>query len=183
MSGDETPPKPTIVSAKEAARRIDVSPATMGRYLEQGRVSFKRRPDGNGYLIDLSDLYRAFPDAWKKLQEAELETAEQNGLEQSETPDGTPRETGSAALKTEIRMLREMLERANLDLDRERRTASDAVEDYRRRLDDEARERRALAAQLLTYQQPPAPPAAPTPPVSPTPSARGGIRSWFRKAS
>ena len=188
MSNDETPPQdhqpPSFVSSTEAAKIVGVSKPTMGRYLAKGRVSYRKAEHGDGYQIDMADLARAFPDEVTKwLQQQRGETPETGELKQPETGNATHETPNqNEGLRVEVKMLREMLANAKLDLERERRAASEAIDDYRNRLDQADSERRALSIQLLTFTQPPAPPPS-DPAPSPTTPTKGGILGWFRKAS
>lgn len=175
MADDETPEIPKKFSMLAAGRAIGKSKASMHRYIESGRISASK-VDG-GYEIDPAELFRVFPEAFNKFRETGSGNPEGDDAEPHET-DGTVPQTANenSALRAQIKMLRELVERADLDLDRERRAASDAIADYRRRLDLADSERRALNQQLLTYQQPPVPVS------EPVPVRRGGFLGLFRKA-
>lgn len=111
-------------SASQAAQEVGKSIPTITRAIKSGKLSAHRLESG-GYEIDPAELFRVFPKV----------TANTN-----ETPpmlgDETP--SDNKVLQVEIEMLREMLEQ-------ERSTVSD----LRRRLDDEAAERRQLSQRLL----------------------------------
>lgn len=121
------------LSASEAAKRTGKSVPTITRAIKSGKISADRQPEG-GYQIDPAELFRVFPAV--------------TGNDNATPPklgNETPNET--SILQREVEMLREMLEQ-------ERGT----VADLRRRLDDEAEERRSLATRLLTDQRPQAKP-------------------------
>lgn len=173
-------------SMLQAAKEIGVAQSTMHRYIKSGRVSATRHDDGS-YEIDASELHRAFPAGWRKKGETVSEPPVPNDAEPGKTPSGTPAE--NLSLRTEIRMLREMLERADLDQDRQRREADATISDLRARLDQEGEERRSLNLRLLAYQPAPdvPPPAGPagTPAATTVGSAapvRRGLFGLLRKA-
>lgn len=171
-------------SMLQAAKEIGVSQSTMHRYIKSGKVSAARL-DSGGYEIDPSELFRAFPPGWKKKGETGSETPSRDESEPHETGGETSGETG--VLRAEVKMLREMLERADLDADRDRRAAAETIDDLRKRLDREGEERRSLNLRLLQYQTPPTPPVDPTaPPASPSPGSgdrsRGGFMGFFKRA-
>ena len=95
----------------EAARLTGKSKSTISRAVKSGRISATR--DGNRVLIDPSELARVF-DA------TVAQPLQSNDPQPPEEPHHAP---AVEALNTEIRMLREML-------DRERET----VDDLRQRL-------------------------------------------------
>ena len=112
-------------SASKAAEATGKSIPTITRAIKSGKLSAEKQ-DGGGYLIDASELFRAFPPA------------------SNETPV-TPNTLGietpifDKALEVEVKLLREQLER-------ERELNSDLAKDR-----DEWR-RQATA--LLTDQRP-----------------------------
>lgn len=112
------------LSLGEAAKLTGKAKSTIFRAIKKGDLSAQR--DGNRYMIDPAELHRVF-------EVGAPENVPRNDPQpQNETPQNT------AALETEIRLLRELL-------DRER----DTVEDLRQRLD------RSQA--LLEHRKDPAP--------------------------
>ena len=113
------------MSASQAAKETGKSIPTITRAIKSGKLSADKQ-DGGGYLIDASELFRAFPPASN-------ETPVTPNVLGSETP------IPDKALEVEVKMLREQLER-------ERDLNSDLAKDR-----DEWR-RQATA--LLTDQRP-----------------------------
>ena len=116
------------VSMTKGAELAGVSKGTVSKALKTGRLSYAEKTD-NGYLIDTSELFRAFPPK-------QPETVEQARLE---TPSGNPEtlvETGG--LRREIELLREQL-----------RDRDGVVEDLRHRLDLSDAERREAQARVI----------------------------------
>lgn len=129
---------------KQAAREVGVSASTMHRYIKRGRISAERL-EGGGYAIDASELVRVFPEGWPR----------KSAPVPKEPPGPLPNEAETAILRAEVKMLREMLDRADMALERDRRAAADTIDDLRQRLDREGEERRSLSARLLTFQSQP----------------------------
>jgi excisionase family DNA binding protein len=126
----------------EAAQVIGKSKATVLRAIAKGRLSANRDEVGM-FHIDPSELHRAFPP---------------NGGAPPEslhaTSDDAARSDVAARLTAAEARIAEMQEAARL--------RDDTIADLRRRLDDEAAERRRLTALLADLRSPqPAPPAAP----------------------
>ena len=124
------------LSLSQAAKESGTSKPTLSRWIAKGRVSAAKQPDGS-YLIDASELDR-IRDMMKRGNGYGNPT-----VKQSETPHET------SVLQREIELLRERLG----DKD-------NVIDDLRRRLDEEAEERRMTQAKftgLLTDQRPHAP--------------------------
>lgn len=123
-----------------AAKACGVGRTTILRAINTGRISALKDDKGN-YAIDPAELHRVFPPIASK-------QTEEHQMERDATGVGTG---GTAVFLAKIEGLEALLER-------ERET----VTDLRRRLDDEAAERRRLTA-LLTHQPESKPEAAPVP--------------------
>lgn len=117
------------LSASQAAKAVGVSIPTITRAIKNGVISAERISSG-GYRIDASELDRIKAN----VTHVKGKTL---GLEPPIT---------DIALRREIEILREMLER-------ERETVSD----LRTRLDSEGEERRRLTS-ILTHEKPQEPP-------------------------
>ena len=126
-----------------AAKACGVGRTTILRAIKTGKIS-ALKDDKGSYAIDPAELHRVFPPVAS-------EQIEEQQMERDATGNGTG---GTAVLLAKIEGLEALL-------DRERET----VTDLRRRLDDEAAERRRLTA-LLTHQPESKPEAAPVPPSS-----------------
>lgn len=97
------------LSASQAAKETGKSIPTITRAIKSGKLSAEKQ-DGGGYLIDASELFRAFPPASN-------ETPVTPNTLVSETP------IPDKALEVEVKMLRELLERErdlNADLAKDR---------------------------------------------------------------
>lgn len=90
------------VSMTQAASLVGKSKGTLSKALKSGRLSYAEKTD-NGYLIEISELYRVFP---KKPDEP----VERVRLE---TPSETARVEGEA-LRREADLLRSQIEDLSL---------------------------------------------------------------------
>lgn len=69
--------KNSFMSTREAAKEAGYSPMQLQNYITSGKLSATRGSDGK-YLIDRSEFYRVFPDAYKqKSQENTKEISEE----------------------------------------------------------------------------------------------------------
>ncbi|HHR1287491.1 TPA: hypothetical protein ACS3CI_003245 [Legionella pneumophila] len=69
--------KSSFMSTREAAKEAGYSARHLQNFITSGKLSAKRGSDGK-YLIDRSEFYRVFPDAYKqKLQENPKEISEE----------------------------------------------------------------------------------------------------------
>jgi len=135
-----------------AAKACGVGRTTILRAIKSGRIS-AIKDDKGSYAIDPAELHRVFPPV-----------AVEQSAEQAMERDATGRGAGgTAVLLTKIEGLEALL-------NRERET----VDDLRRRLDDEATERRRLTA-LLTHQPEPKPEAPPLPPEPEATASKGAL--------
>lgn len=119
----------------QAAKATGKSKPTIQRAYENGKISGTKHPNGS-YEFDPAEVHRVFP----MLQPASNDTGDK-------LPSETPKD--DSALQVEIQMLRERL--ADKD---------GVIDDLRRRLDDEAAERRKLTLMLTDQSARPAPPVA-----------------------
>lgn len=131
----------TTFTLGEAARVTGKSKGTISKALSSGKLSARDR-DGNSYIIDAAELFRVFP----------VKPSETVGGERMETPQET---SSLKVLQAEIEALRERV--ADKD---------DVIADLRRRLDEEAAERRQLSQRLL---------------AAPTPRPDADKRSWWSR--
>ncbi len=143
------------LSLSAAARATGHSKSTIGRAIKSGKLS-ARRNDAGGYLIDASELGRAFdwnpdaPVAWNVTAPPDPVVAPPGAA-----PGATP--AALAVLETKVALLEQALGREREALAHERETTAD----LRQRLDRSDERVRALLSQ-----------AAPTPSPAPAP-ARG----------
>jgi len=135
-----------------AAKACGVGRTTILRAIKTGKIS-ALKDDNGSYAIDPAELHRVFPPVAP-------EQIEEQQMERYATGNGT---VGTAVLLAKIEGLEALL-------DRERET----VTDLRRRLDDEAAERRRLTT-FLTHQ--PSPEI--TPVAKPPTEALAAVRPFF----
>ncbi len=112
----------------KGAELAGVSKGTVSKALKSGRLSYAEKTD-NGYLIDTSELFRAFPPK-------QPETVETARLETRTGNVETLMETGG--LHREVELLREQL-----------RDRDGVVDDLRQRLDKSEEERREAQARVI----------------------------------
>jgi hypothetical protein len=136
----------------QAAKHTDRSKATISGDLKSGKLSGEKLDNGS-YAIDASELMRVYGDEFNP-----------NRSENTKANDSEPPKMFSErqGLAEEVKRLREQLEGAGLERDRERRQLTDQITDLRHRLDAEGEERRKLTAILTDQRQAPAQ-AAPVP--------------------
>jgi excisionase family DNA binding protein len=89
------------LSMSQAAKEIGMSKTTVHRAIKNGKLSAEK--DGSQYKIDPAELFRAFP-------KNSVVTSQGNEL-------NSPTETGETAKDVEIRMLREMLDAKDQQID------------------------------------------------------------------
>lgn len=139
----------------EAAKAAGVSKPTLSRAVRKGALSATRLDD-RSFQIDPAELER-----WR------CSNGHRNGSmtriktpsETPETPPATPSEGA------EIALLRQRIETAEAERERERGQLTDRIEHLERRLDEEREERRRLTA-LLTDQRRTVAPTVPERPRS-----------------
>lgn len=126
-----------------AAKHAGRAKGTLSKALNNGQISAEK--DGKGrWQIDPSELQR-----W----------IDANPLQNSTENQGTtPIETlknpnGNSGLSVEVKLLREQIEKTDLERDRERRQLEDQIDDLRRRLDGSESERTRLTAQLTDQRE------------------------------
>jgi hypothetical protein len=164
-----------------AARAVRVSPRTIRRYIDQGRLEAK--PQGEGvrreWLISVDSLHalRAsrtaeddVPDTGRKGEYADSLADVLRDL--------AARWETRAEEAAELRVRLELTERTQSTLEDERRRAMQELEEERRRREEAERERddlrRRLEATQSEAEDAPKSPLSPGPPPTPTPS--GGER-------
>ncbi len=112
----------------KGAELAGVSKGTVSKALKSGRLSYAEKTD-NGYLIETSELFRAFPPK-------QPETVETARLETRSGNAETLMETGG--MHREVELLREQL-----------RDRDGVVDDLRQRLDKSEEERREAQARVI----------------------------------
>ena len=143
----------------EAAKATGLSKPTISKAITSGKLSAIKNENGS-YTIDPAELFRVYRAA---------------GSNSKQQPENLRMETPE--------QLAEMLKKEQEERERERGQLLTQIDDLRRRLDEEATERRKLTA-LLTHQPEKKPEAAPDPAKQETakrPKKRGFL-GMFRKA-
>lgn len=125
-------------SARKLALILGVQPSTITRDIKKGRLSASR-DDKGGYLIQAAEIVRAYPDR------VTVDVAGNVAAIVQPHHDATPTATDATAV------LAARLEAAERLLAEREQT----IEDLRRRLDDEAEERRKLTARLVDHTESP----------------------------
>jgi hypothetical protein len=134
-------------SARQLATILGVQPSTITRDIKKGRLS-AARDDKGGYLIDASEIARAYPDR------VTVDVAGNVCATGRTQRDATGEATHATAPATDATaVLAARLEAAERLLAEREQT----IEDLRRRLDSEADERRKLTARLVDHSAQPAP--------------------------
>ena len=142
-----------MLTLGQAAKETGYSKTAISRAIKSGRISANRNELGE-YQIDPAELFRVYPVTISVDTKTEQHT--------------TPKDDSS--LHVQIESLREVLRQIEGERD-----------DLRRRLDEEAAERREAQAKLtalLTYQ-PKAEPPSEAPAPEPKPAAFLGAAPWF----
>jgi hypothetical protein len=153
--------EPRYFTLGEAARAAAVSKPTLSKAVKEGRLSAEKQPDGS-YRIQPAELFRVYPPETTRNR---LEAA---GFDGAETPSANP------LISQEAARLREQLAILGSERERERDQLTSQIIDLRRRLDEEASERRKLTAILTDQRQ--------TKPPDPAPKAdAGGLWSLLRR--
>ena len=133
----------------DAAKATGKSKMTILRAIKSGRISAQRKGD-NSYEIDPAELHRVF----QPVSEWECDIGNKG---QSDIPKDT------SLLQLKLESALEKIEALDTERERERRDAQATIDDLRRRLDQEAEERRRLTLMLTDQRE-----CAPTAPKEAT---------------
>jgi hypothetical protein len=157
-------------SLKDAADATGKSKPTILRAIQSGKVSAEK--DANGeWQIEPAELHRVYPPVTERTV---TDTTTSNDTQHHNLPF----EMG--VLTGEVEQLREQLASLNLDRERERREATDQIEDLRKRLDQADKERREKDMQLTALLTDQSTKAAAV--IDPSPvTTRGGFLGLFRR--
>jgi hypothetical protein len=187
------------VTTEVAARAVRVSPRTIRRYIDQGRLEAK--PQGEGvrreWLVSVDSLHALRVSRTSEEQSPRADRASDADI----PPDSIADVLGEMAARleqraeeaAELRVRLEITSQAQSTLDEERRRALDELGEVRRRLDETERERNELRQELEalkeTAQESSESPESPVP--NPIPADRGESaqegaeeprrRSWWRE--
>jgi hypothetical protein len=198
------------ITTEVAARAVRVSPRTIRRYIDQGKLEAK--PQGEGvkreWLVSVDSLHalrasRTFEDTFSRGGHVEGAAIDADATVDSiadvlrEMAARLERRAEEAA---ELRVRLEITEQAQSTLDEERRRALNDLDETRRRLDEAERERDELRLELEALKEgredapeSPESEAGPVPTRTPPEAARGAQeateqaqagpeeRSWWRR--
>jgi hypothetical protein len=149
------------VNTEVAAKSVRVSPRTIRRYIDQGKLVAK--PQGEGvrreWLVSVDSLY-----ALRVSRPTEERIPEASGsAEQADSLADVIREMAArlesrAEEAAELRVRLELTERAQSTLEDERRQAMQELEDERRRREEAEREREDLRRELQAREDARQPP-------------------------
>jgi hypothetical protein len=169
------------VATDVAARAVRVSPRTIRRYIEQGKLEATLEGEGvrREWLVSVDSLHalratRTFEDSSPDADRVNaVATAAATAANIADVlRDMAARLERRAEEAAELRVRLEITERAQSTLDQERRQALGDLEETRRRLDETERERdelrRELDALKESYEEAPEPPETPPEASAPT---------------
>jgi predicted RNase H-like nuclease (RuvC/YqgF family) len=133
----------------QAAKHAGRAKGTLSKALSNKHISAEKDEKGR-WQIDPSELQRwmdanPFPNSTQNQATTLIET--------HENPNG------NSELSVEVKLLREQIDKTDLERDRERRQLEDQIEDLRRRLDGSESERTRLTAQLTDQRAKPTEPS------------------------
>jgi predicted RNase H-like nuclease (RuvC/YqgF family) len=134
-------------SLKQAATASGKSKPTILRAIQSGKVSAAKDAQGE-WQIDPAELHRVYEPV---MERTVSNATPWNDTQQADSPIET------ALLRAEVEQMRERFASMEIDRDRDRREASDTIDDLRRRLDQSEQERRDVSRQLtalLTHDSP-----------------------------
>jgi hypothetical protein len=182
------------VTTEVAARAVRVSPRTIRRYIDQGRLEAK--PQGEGvrreWLVSVDSLHalraaRTFEEVSPRADRASEADFPADSIADvlREMAARLERRAEEAA---ELRVRLEITERAQSTLDEERRQALDELEEARRRLDEAERVRDELRQELEALKESREEPSesaeprsdSPTPPEGAGGQESASERPWWR---
>lgn len=137
---ESTTPTMPFLTLNQAAKASKKSKSALLNAIKNGRLSAARN-DFNQWQIDPAELFRVY-------QAEPVATGSENHHLPHESTTPT---TLATPVDDRVTMLEQQLKNIEVERDRERQLLRETIEDLRRRLDDEAMERRKLTA-LLTHQ-------------------------------
>ena len=127
-----------LLSASQAAKEYGKSVPTITRAIKSGKLTATKKPEG-GYEIDRSELIRLYG----------FPPSPDGNATSDATPPMSRRSSASetSALDTEVKMLREQIERMDATAEREREQAAEQIEQLRIQIERQSQDhRQALAA-------------------------------------
>lgn len=130
------------LSLNKAAKEASIAKSTLLQALNSNRMSAEKNEKGH-WEIETSELFRVFPKS------SSTEQLKPDNISYKE-----PLKTiQNSALEVEVKMLREKIEDASLERERERKQASEQIEGLREQIERQSADyRQALA--VITDQRP-----------------------------
>lgn len=135
----------TELSMRDAARFVRLDKGTLSRHQKSGKVTGRKDEQGRLWF-EPSELMRAYPNVDYAVAG---NVAERND---STTTQQAPQQPQQDAQQPLIEELRRQISEQKAEREREREQYQDTIADLRRRLDQEAEERRRMTL-LLTDQR------------------------------
>ncbi|MGF7213719.1 hypothetical protein GGE65_008369 [Skermanella aerolata] len=147
----------TELSMRDAARFVRLDKGTLSRHQKSGKVTGRKDEQGRLWF-EPSELMRAYPNVDYVVAG---NVAERN---ESPTPQQAPQQAQQDTQQPLIEELRRQIGEQKLEREREREQYQDTIADLRRRLDQEAEERRRVTLLLTDQREKESQTAAPEPP-------------------
>lgn len=130
------------LSLNKAAKEASVAKSTLLEALNSGRMSAGRNDKGH-WQIDPSELFRVFP-----------RTGPAEHVEPKPTPSESLQKTAeNGALEVEVKMLREQIERMDVERERERSQLTEQIEALREQFERQSVDHRQALAILTDHRQ------------------------------
>jgi chromosome segregation ATPase len=147
------------VTTDVAARAVRVSPRTIRRYIDQGKIEAKTQGEGvrREWLVSVDSLYALRATRTSEEQSVRADRASDADFSASSIAD-VLREMAArlerrAEEAAELRVRLELTEQAQSTLDQERRRALNDLEEARLRLEEAERERDELRQELEALKE------------------------------
>lgn len=132
----------TKLSANRAAKEAGVAKKTLLEAMSSGRLAAEKNDKGH-WEIDPAELFRVYPKTSFLEQEKPQPTPNENN----------PKTSQNSALEVEVKMLREQIERMDIERERERTQLGDQIEALKAQAERQSADHRQALA-ILTDQRP-----------------------------
>ena len=130
------------MSLNEVAKLTGRAKSTISKALKSGKMSYVSKDERSGaYEIDPAEAERVFP--------RKQETAASDHIK------NTDKTHGNSALSVEVKMLREQIERGDLDRNREREQLSRQVEILQEQIERQSADHRQALAVITDQREQP----------------------------
>ena len=134
----------TKLSLNKAAKEASVAKSTLLEALKSGRMSANQNEKGH-WEIDPAELFRVFPKTSSTEQEKPTPTTQENHEKTS----------SNSGLATEVKMLREQIDRMDSDRERERAQLTDQIADLKDMIERQSADHRQALAALTDQREKP----------------------------